>query len=206
MTIVVAQHYKKIKVINMQHTPPKVKTNDDWKEDFRTDFGSLLDKPVCCERRNNDCGCDGNTYADNVIGWIEELLTQKDTQAAAEKEAALIAIMSAAHEKAIDDGSQYPKIRLHDLALIIGGDYHARLREIREAAVREWVTTGELPEWNTQVLCALQHFHTKKVIYAVLEAKEVDDACWFDGDGEIDEMNWRIIGWQKIQALTQDSK
>lgn len=44
-------------------------------EEFRTRFDSLLGKPVCCQMKNNDCGCDGHTYADEAVAFIEDTLT-----------------------------------------------------------------------------------------------------------------------------------
>lgn len=60
----------------------------------------------------------------------------------------------------------------------------------------------EMPEHNIQVLCAVQHFTTKRIVYDVLETKECDDAVWFDGDGEIDCWNWNVIGWKHIPTLS----
>ncbi len=50
-------------------------------------------------------------------------------------EEALLAVMTEAHTVAIKDDTPYPKIRLHDLARIIGGDYHARVRKMKDGAV-----------------------------------------------------------------------
>ncbi len=81
-------------------------------------------------------------------------------------EEALLAVMTEAHTLAIKDDTPYPKIRLHDLARIIGGDYHARLSKMKaEAVARErerciecaakvvydgfiYTEKGKKPEWQ----------------------------------------------------------
>lgn len=53
---------------------------EGWKEEFARDYGALLNKPICCERRNNECGCDGDTYLNDIIFFIEDLLTNHSTK------------------------------------------------------------------------------------------------------------------------------
>ena len=103
-----------------------------------------------------------------------------------------------------------------------GVDAHTRLYPHPFPEVHAWLTTAltetdqqareycnawidpqkEMPEHNIQVLCAVQHFTTKRIVYDVLETKECDDAVWFDGDGEIDCWNWNVIGWKHIPTLS----
>lgn len=68
-----------------------------------------------------------------MVGVLAEILTTHEREVRSEERNEVqVSIMAEAHKHAITDGTPYPKITLHQLDKIVAGDYHKRLRDIKE--------------------------------------------------------------------------
>jgi hypothetical protein len=92
-----------------------------WREEFIRYYGALLNKPTCCEMRNNDCGCDGDTYLNEITDFIAH-------------------VEATAYNKGVEVGRveerERVRYQVNQMALAIANDAH----DMTELQVCEWLS------------------------------------------------------------------